>query len=437
MGWSREKGERSGTFSKNKKGGGTNMGNMGNKERARAWPRRTLTLIVCAGLVLSTMLLPVQGAAQQKAGQPKTLRIGYVLELSGWYSIMDASEDRYLKATAQMINEKGGVTVQGQNYAIELVGEDGKSTLDGNTAAANKLVFDDKVNFVLGPAAFYNPATSPVFEPNKVFHVASFVVMMPGELDATTPYGFIGYNSSIGVLMGALKAMKKEFPSVKKVVMVAPDDGALPHLMPKAKKALEGLGLTEAGSVIAFPNEMEDFNPIAAKINAVKDADAIVVVNGSPPATGGIAKGLRALRNKKPIICSAASGIEDIAAICGKAAANDIISMAIAPHAKGNPPLIDELFDRAGKKMPILVFTANGLWVLTQVIQAANSLDPAVIKAKWETMDKVECVYGTCTFGGDETYGLKHHAISHPQPYTKLVNGKVVEGGWVDVGRIP
>ena len=66
--------------------------------------------------------------------------------------------------------------------------------------------------------------------------------MMPGEVDASTPYGFIGYNSSIGVLMGALKATKKEFPSAKKIVMVAPDDGALPHLMPrKAKKILEGL----------------------------------------------------------------------------------------------------------------------------------------------------------------------------------------------------
>ena len=413
------------------------MRSMGNKECTGAWSRRTLTLIVCASLVLAAVLLPVRGMAQQKASPAKTLRIGYVLELSGWYSRMDASEDRYLKVAAQMINEKGGVAVQGQNYKIELVGEDGKSTLDGNTAAANKLVFDDKVKFVLGPAAFYNPATTPVFEPNKVFHVASFVVMMPGELDASTPYGFIGYNSSIGVLIGALKAMKKEFPSAKKVVMVAPDDGALPHLMPKAKKTADGLGLTQVGNVIAFPNEMEDFNPIAAKINAVKDADAIVVVNGSPPATGGIAKGLRSLGNKKPIICSAASGIEDIAAIAGKAAANNIISMAIAPHAKGNPPLMDELFDRAGKKMPVLVFTANGLWVLTQVIQAANSFDPAVVKAKWETMDKLDGVYGACTFGGDETYGLKHHALSHPQPYTKLVNGKVVEGGWVDVGRIP
>ena len=55
-----------------------------------------------------------------------------------------------------------------------------------------------------------------------------------------------------------------------------------------------------------------------------------------------------------------------------------------SPHAKSNPPVLDKLFDKAGKKMPVLVFTANGLWALTRVIQAANSLDPAVVKAKWE-----------------------------------------------------
>ena len=74
---------------------------------------------------------------------------------------------------------------------------------------------------------------------------------------------------------------------------------------------------------------------------------------------------------------------------------------------------------------------------VAKVIQAANSLDPAVVKAKWETMDKVECIYGTCTFGGDETYGLKHHAVSHPMSYSKLVKGEVVYGGWVDPGPIP
>jgi hypothetical protein len=52
-------------------------------------------------------------------------------------------------------------------------------------------------------------------------------------------------------------------------------------------------------------------------------------------------------------------------------------------------------------------------------------------------MDKVETLFGTGYVSGDETYGIKKHAIGHPLPYQKVVNGKVVFGGWNDVGPIP
>jgi hypothetical protein len=53
---------------------------------------------------------------------------------------MDAVEEKNLKIVEQMLNERGGITVQGQKYNIQLVGEDGNSTLDGVSAAATKLV---------------------------------------------------------------------------------------------------------------------------------------------------------------------------------------------------------------------------------------------------------------------------------------------------------
>ena len=87
--------------------------------------------------------------------------------------------------------------------------------------------------------------------------------------------------------------------------------------------------------------------------------------------------------------------------------------------------------------MPIFLFNPNGLWVLAKVIQAADSLDPAVVKAKWESMDTVDCLFGKGYFGGEKTYGLKNHAVSHPLPYQVLKNGKPTFGGWIDVGRIP
>lgn len=409
---------------------------MGLKRKAGVGRLGSLALVVCIGVVLLAAGASAPGRSMA-AGAAKTVKIGYLLCLSGWYSVFDAVEEGHVKIVAQMINDRGGLTIQGQKYNVELVGEDGKSTLDGIAAGATKLVYDHKVKFVVGPTGFFSTGSSPVFEQNKVLHVSGYCGNQPGEMDASTPFGFLAFDASIGTSIGAIKAMKKEFPNVKRVSIVSPDDGGIPYLIPKIKKLLESKGYTVAGDAVPFPNEMEDFSPIAAKLNAIKDADAVFIENGSPIAVGNIAKGLRALGNKKPIVYQGLSACSDIMAVAGKDAANDIITMGLTPKAKGNPPLLDEVYERSGNKMPIFLFNPNGLWVLTRVIQAANSLDPEVVKAKWESMDKVDCLFGTGIFSGDQTYGIKHHALGHPLSYQKLVNGKVVYGGWIDVGAIP
>ena len=182
---------------------------------------------------------------------------------------------------------------------------------------------------------------------------------------------------------------------------------------------------------------MEDFSPIAAKLNAIKDADAIFMENGAPIHAGNIVKLLRGLGNKKPYVYQGLTPCSDIISIAGAEASNNVVTSGLTPNAKGNPALMDEVYKRGAPNRNFYLFNPNGLWVLAKMIQAANSLDPAVVKAKWESMDKVETLFGTGYVSGDETYGIKKHAIGHPLPYQKVVNGKVVFGGWSDVGPIP
>ena len=85
----------------------------------------------------------------------------------------------------------------------------------------------------------------------------------------------------------------------------------------------------------------------------------------------------------------------------------------------------------------MFLLNPNGLWALYKIMQAANSLDPAVVKAKWESMDKVDTLFGPGIICGDETYGIRHHAIAHPVPYSKLVKGEVVNGGWIAASPVP
>ena len=271
----------------------------------------------------------------------------------------------------------------------------------------------------------------------KILHVLAYSTCQPGEISANNPYAFLVFDATIGNTIAAIKAMKKEYPNVKKVAVATPDDGAIPYLMPKVKKVLESYGYTMVGDPVAFPNEMEDFSPIAAKINSIKDAQGVFIINGAPAGFGLIAKGLRSLGNYEPLSIPTVATCAEIMQIAGQEAATNIITTSYTPDVKGNPPLLDELYDKAGKKPPIFLNTTTGLWTLAKIIQAADSIDPAVVKAKWESMDKVETLFGTGIISGDETYGIRHHAVGHPAQYEKLVKGKVVYGGWIDVGAIP
>jgi len=400
--------------------------------------KKALILGVCIGLVfagVSLFLLATPGAAQQA----KTIRIGVLAAQSGWFSAIEVLDIQDLMNMAKMINTKGGLTIKGQKYDVEIVIEDIKSTFDGTTAAANRLVFDKKVKFVLGPGGFFGPAAAPVLNPNKVLYVLSYATTQPGALGAEFPYGFLGNNASVGYAIVAMKAMKAEFPNVKKLAVLMPDDGAAPYLVPALKRVHAQYGVTMVGDVILYPNEMQDFSPIAAKLNAMKDVDAIQHAMGIPNQVGNIVKGLRELGNNKPYLGPPGVNGTDVATIAGAANATNMTCTATTPLDPSNPPIQNELL-RMRTNDPKTRFMANLpnlLYILTNMMKAADSIDPDVVKAKWESSDSVDTINGKGYIGGDLTYGIKHHAVGYPFPYQRVQDGKVVAAHWVEVGVIP
>ena len=400
--------------------------------------KKGLILGMCIGLVfagVSMFLLATPGAAQQA----KTIKIGVLAAQSGWFSAIEVLDIQDLMNMAKMINAKGGLTIKGQKYDVEIVLEDIKSTFDGCTAAANRLVFDKKVKFVLGPGGFFGPAAAPVLNPNKVMYVLSYATTQPGALGAEYPYGFLANNASVGYAIVAMKALKKEFPNVKKLTVMMPDDGAAPYLVPALKRVHAQYGVTMVGDVILYPNEMQDFSPIAAKLDAMKDADAIQHAMGIPNQVGNIVKGLRELGNNKPYLGPPGVNGTDVATVAGAANATNMTCTATTPLDPSNPPIQNELL-RMRTNDPKTRFMANLpnlLYILTNVMKAADSFDPEVVKGKWESLDTVDTINGKGYIGGDLTYGIKHHAVGYPFPYQRVQDGKVVAAHWVEVGVIP
>jgi hypothetical protein len=233
--------------------------------------------------------------------------------------------------------------------------------------------------------------------------------------------------------------MKKEFPSVKKVALLTPDDGSVPYIIPAVKRVLTLNGYTMVGEPVAYPNEIQDCSPIAARLDAIKDADAIQHVMGIPSQAGNILKALRELGNTKPYIGPPGVSGADIATIAGASSATNLTCTAYTLNDPSNPPLMNELLRRrtGGPKPRFMGDYPNLLYILVNMMKAADSLDNEAVKAKWEKSNTVETIFGTGIVSGDMTYGIKHHAVGYPVSYQRVVDGKVVSTKWVDVGAIP
>jgi hypothetical protein len=57
-------------------------------------------------------------AANAETAQPKTLKIGYLLCLTGWYSVFDAVEEKDVKIVAQMINDGADSPFKDKNIIL-------------------------------------------------------------------------------------------------------------------------------------------------------------------------------------------------------------------------------------------------------------------------------------------------------------------------------
>jgi branched-chain amino acid transport system substrate-binding protein len=366
----------------------------------------------------------------------RTLRIGSLMALTGWFVVNDGPDWAQTVVAGEILNEMGGINVNGQVYKVELVVEDIKSDFNGTTAAANRLVYDKGVKFIIGPTAFFNPAAAPVTEPAQVLKISTWCTHMPGEMDASTPYSFITGHASIPSGWAALQYMKDAYPEVTKVVIVSPDDGAPPIMVPIMKPLFASVGVTVVGETILFPNEMVDFSPIVAQILATEGIDAVYQLNGIGPHVGAILKGVREAGFDKPYVTTIPTSVQEFANIAGAQAAEGVSSCALSYDDPNNTPLLKEMIARVqteiGSDETLHLKGANCLFILKEAIEAAGSLDPAAVKATIESMGTVEAPFGTATVCGTELLGIPNHLIANPLPIDLFTGGKQVPQNWYE-----
>jgi branched-chain amino acid transport system substrate-binding protein len=370
----------------------------------------------------------------------KTIKIGYPLALTGFYSEADILHAQGAKIFQDWINQRGGITIKGEKYHIEIICEDIRGTNDGSVAAAQKLVDEDEVKFMIvsGPPPF-SIGVGVVAEPAKVLRVVTYNCYTPEELSEKTPYAFVCPHNSLLGTPGALSYMKQAYPNVKKVSWAIPADGSPPYLNPITEKAIK-----EAGFKITKRVEWSwgtvDWTPIATGLLSGKP-DGVMFMNGGPMAVGGMMKALRELGFKGPLGAMCPDNIYALHGIVGQGA-SDIFIHSIKADAPEMTPVAKELVKLgigAGHELsaaPDWVWVATAAWPLVQAMEEAQSLDPTVVKDAFEKMKVIQTPYGDGYLCGQETFGI-NHMITAPQPMVALDKGAIKWIEWQPAPNLP
>lgn len=120
---------------------------------------------VRALLLIAALFVAIPAHAEQR----NFYKIGVITELSGDLVTGGNITKRGYDLWAQEVNAKGGIEVQGKKYQVKLVYADAQSNPAAGAAAAERLITQEKVDFILGPySSGVTLAVAPVVDKYKI-----------------------------------------------------------------------------------------------------------------------------------------------------------------------------------------------------------------------------------------------------------------------------
>jgi branched-chain amino acid transport system substrate-binding protein len=313
---------------------------------------------------------PASSSAAPAPAAPKILKVGVVAWM-GWPLGVDMVHG--IEIQADLINKAGGLNVGGEKYQIQPIVYDSNANQTTAVAAANRLIFQDKVGFIVGDPLF-NDGWLPITEQNKVVVCAGSPA--PTILDPKLKYSFqTGFMNSQVLQMSAWWA--KKFPDKNNVAVAFPDtqDGHNYQAVYEKAHAAFDIKVTS----MFYPANSQDLSSLGTKVVSL-NPDAFEATAGG--ATDAFAfRAVYQAGYKGQMYMNGTAPSLALAAQIGPEALEGFINGAWA--IEFDPALTDTSKEykaayiaKYGKwDGPEVMFT-SGWACIKAAIQKANSLDP-------------------------------------------------------------
>lgn len=378
------------------------------------------------GLALAGLAALAAGGTVQAAD--KTLTIGLLGPLSGGAAAYGVELLRGAEMKIDEINKAGGLKVGPDTYQIKLVSYDHKAQAADTATATNKLVFQDKVKYIIGNAvgATCNAAQT-ITEPNKVMF--TFVCWGTSNLAPEKPYSFRSMLSQWELAEPFYRWVKENHPKIKKVAVISPNDTSGKDTNTAVVKALTALGF-EVTADEYYERGTKDFYPVLTKMLAAKP-DMLDVAAAPPGEAGLILKQAMELGFKGAKGWTAGINPFTIIGVAGREAAEGVWSPATinvkGDHVSPAVRKFGEAYEKRYGEVPGAIAVSNyaALDVFTQAMQKAGSIDTDKVLAVLGK-EHFDTVWGSLAIGGKETYGIDRQFL-YPFVISEVRGGKVVD----------
>ncbi len=379
--------------------------------------KKWLVLTLAWAVIFTLPLFPAESSSQE------TLKIGMIAPLSGPGAPWGAVWKRTATLEQERINAAGGLAIEGKSYKIDFIFEDDKYSGASGRMAAEKLIFKDKVRFIVGPiSSASRQAWQEISKANNITvcgNTYTRAVMGPEHPDFFRP-------SVTGVEQAPCyyRIISERYPRIKRVAIINRSDVTGKDSVKDSRRSCKYFGFQILTEEFYEPGT-KDFYPLLTRVLATKP-DFIDFGSSSAGDIFLMVKQARELGYTGRTMSLALIPVREFCAVAGKKNAEGHIYNVMAPPFMSPAALAYEKeyvkrFGEWDEYAPKARAYSNAL---IQGIRKANSLDPLQVRKtmagmEWEELD------GVYKFTCQWTYGIPHQGLS-PFYFTEIRNGENV-----------
>jgi len=371
------------------------------------------------GLVVLAVLLGWGWTVEAQA-ESKVLKLGVINPLTGPAAQWGLNTKCSLDSLKIFLNERGGVTVKGENYKIEVIHADDKYTVAGGRAAGEKLIYNDKIDFLVGSfGAEPISGWAPLSTREKKLAVIGGPTWVPKP---DWPYLF-RVSSSDDERSESLCSLMREKYKCKSVLYIMTDD-LVGKLAKESALKFEKKRALKIKDFVLVPPQTKDFYPFLSK--ALKSNPDFLFLKVPPGSAALVVKQSRELGYKGQIgyPTSMPGDIAKWQDIAGVEASQGFIGI-MTSEEESSPLGLEE---SAVREKVCTTFKSTdkaysiGPHILVMAIQQAQSLNPDEILKVLRTTEFHSFHKMSLKAGGEKTFGIKNH-MTVPVPYS-MISGK-------------